>query len=201
MKNRLFIILAVLLCISLNSVVLAKEFNDVSKDNWAYPYIEALSEKGIINGYEDGSFNPNGYVTRGEFEKLVMTSIMGEEYFEKVDSTKYAHWADKYHVEAVKHAYIGPFDLNAGLDMPLNRVKIAEMLSNIVEKNDYDINNEKIKFSDLKNLKKAEKDSINISVSAGLLKGYEDNTFKPIREVTRAEVSTIVYRLLDIISK
>ena len=41
-------------------------FTDVSKDNWAYHYIEYAVAQKWINGYGDGTFLPNGKITRAE---------------------------------------------------------------------------------------------------------------------------------------
>lgn len=42
-------------------------FTDVPQDYWALPFIAALSARGIIAGFEDGTFRPNAPVTRAEF--------------------------------------------------------------------------------------------------------------------------------------
>ena len=47
------------------------KFTDVSKDHWAYEAIEELAEKGIINGYEDGTFKPNEPITRAEVATII----------------------------------------------------------------------------------------------------------------------------------
>jgi hypothetical protein len=39
------------------------DFNDISSNQYA-GHINALAELGIVNGQEDGSFNPNGTITR-----------------------------------------------------------------------------------------------------------------------------------------
>lgn len=53
---------------------------------------------------------------------------------------------------------------------------------------------ENIKLKDIKG-HWAEKD-IQSGVEAGLIKGYEDNTFKPDQPITRAEVATIAMRIM-----
>jgi hypothetical protein len=44
--------------------------SDIS-GNWAEPFIQVLTEKGIIAGYPDGTFQPDRPVTRAEFAALV----------------------------------------------------------------------------------------------------------------------------------
>lgn len=51
----------------------APPFRDLSPNHWAYNDITALTEKGIIGGYEDGTVRPNQPVTREELAKIVFT--------------------------------------------------------------------------------------------------------------------------------
>ena len=46
-------------------------FKDVPETHWAYKAIELLAEKGIINGYEDGTFKPDAPITRAEVAALI----------------------------------------------------------------------------------------------------------------------------------
>ena len=41
-------------------------FKDVSSEHWAAKVIEELAEKGVVNGYEDGTFRPDEPITRAE---------------------------------------------------------------------------------------------------------------------------------------
>ncbi|GLC90142.1 hypothetical protein LYSBPC_32690 [Lysinibacillus piscis] len=47
-------------------------FLDVPQNDWAYPYVAALKEAGIIDGYPDGSFNPNAPITRNQMAKIIV---------------------------------------------------------------------------------------------------------------------------------
>lgn len=46
-------------------------FKDVSSDHQYYPYIAALANKGIINGYSDNTYHPNEPITRGQIAKIL----------------------------------------------------------------------------------------------------------------------------------
>ena len=46
-------------------------FKDVPKKHWACRFINALYENHYIKGYENGFFNPDGYITRAEFITIV----------------------------------------------------------------------------------------------------------------------------------
>lgn len=51
------------------------EFSDVSADNIYAPYIEYCASNGIISGYGDGTFNPDGFVTGDEFLKMLIMAL------------------------------------------------------------------------------------------------------------------------------
>lgn len=47
-------------------------FSDVPAGHTFYDYVMTLAARGTVNGYSDGTFRPNAYVTRGEFSKMVV---------------------------------------------------------------------------------------------------------------------------------
>ena len=46
-------------------------FVDLEKTHWSYRNIANLSGYGLINGYEDGTFRPEGGITRAEISKII----------------------------------------------------------------------------------------------------------------------------------
>lgn len=48
--------------------------DDASIATWAKPFVDALVDKGIINGYPDKTFKPKGNATRGEGVKVISNS-------------------------------------------------------------------------------------------------------------------------------
>lgn len=47
-----------------------------AKNHWASPYIKAIQTKrpGLIDGYPDGTFKPNEFVTREEMAKMIVSA-------------------------------------------------------------------------------------------------------------------------------
>ena len=41
-------------------------FSDMNEADWYYDAVVSLAEKGILNGYEDGTFRPNEQITRAQ---------------------------------------------------------------------------------------------------------------------------------------
>lgn len=112
----------------------SNSYSDVKTGDWFNNAVSTLSNAGIIAGYEDGSFRPNGYITRAEFATIAArffdVTYNGKDLFPDISG----HWA---------------------------------------------------------------KDYINQAANKGFVNGYEDGTFKPDRNITRAEAVTLVNRTLD----
>ena len=47
-------------------------FSDVGDDNTYKDAITTLTKLKVIDGYEDGTFKPDGQITRAEFTKLIV---------------------------------------------------------------------------------------------------------------------------------
>lgn len=45
-------------------------FSDLDEAHWAYGSVIKLSQAGIISGYPDGTFRPEGFITRAELVKI-----------------------------------------------------------------------------------------------------------------------------------
>lgn len=75
-------------------LVSAADFADIDGNHWAFESVSELIADGTINGYSDGTFRPEGTVTRAEFVKMLgKSSESRENNFADVDSS---HWAYEY---------------------------------------------------------------------------------------------------------
>jgi len=77
MKNFLKTVLSIAICCFATIPALA--FPDVSDNHWAAEQIKILSEKGVIVGYPDGTFQPDDNVTRAEFAAMAIRAL-GQEH-------------------------------------------------------------------------------------------------------------------------
>jgi len=97
-------------------------FKDV-KNEWFAKYICFAKDKGIVNGYEDGSFKPDQAVNYVEALKMTLETMDG--YFEEVEG----HWYQKYLNRAD--------DLAASVadtkyDEAFSRGKMAQLIKNVL---------------------------------------------------------------------
>ncbi len=74
MKKFVGFLLAVLVLFTSAGVTQASVFSDVSDSHPNFTAIQFLRSRGIINGYEDGTFKPDRAVSRAEFLKIVLLS-------------------------------------------------------------------------------------------------------------------------------
>ena len=104
MKKQISFVAALVMLITTvfsNSVFAA--FTDVVEDNRYREAIITLSKLDVINGYDDGTFKPEGQITRAEFTKMVVAALgygdnvaVPTEFDDVTD-----HWAKTY----IKTAY------------------------------------------------------------------------------------------------
>lgn len=71
------ILLITLVAIMLStSVIFAADFKDLENEGESYlKAIDELASKGVISGYEDGTFKPSNTITRAEFTKMIVTAF------------------------------------------------------------------------------------------------------------------------------
>ena len=92
MKKAVAIALAI--CFAAPNAFAASEFTDLKQDHWAYNVVNTLVDKGTVKGYEDGSFKPDGNVTRAEFAKMMGKGA--QTYEEPYTDVPADHWAYDY---------------------------------------------------------------------------------------------------------
>ena len=77
MKKFLSLVLALVMTMSLVTVSAgAKDFTDDEKITYDEA-VAVISEIGVVDGYEDGNFNPQGSLTRGAAAKIICNMILG----------------------------------------------------------------------------------------------------------------------------
>lgn len=90
-------------------------FNDVSKDDWYNNAISTCANMGIVNGYDDGNFNPTSAITRAEFAKIAVSCLSSldtdsKPSFNDVDeSAWYAKYVSAAEAAGVIKGYNGEF--------------------------------------------------------------------------------------------
>lgn len=196
-------IISIILAIStmfINSVVFAKEYSqkfwDVSKEHWAFEAVSEFSERGILNGYTDGSFQPDKAVTRAEWAKM-MIDAAGETATDNTvffDDMSADHWANKY----VNAAYKYLPGTNGGYYLPDQAATREEVTAALVKvcgyEKSYDYYRYLLTFTDYDTVTRINQPYVNSAIKNKLISGFNDNTFRGQDSLTRAEAATLLYR-------
>jgi len=180
-----------------------KRPKDVAR-HWAEAEIEKLVAMKIVGGYEDGTFKPGNKVTGSEFAK-VLTLAGG---LKAVDSNLQGFqdlpadfWAKKYINAALKKGIIkGEGDIAFDAQNALTRAQIAVLLVRALGLEDKarTMAQQDLKFTDSQSVPDWSKGSVATAVQLGLVKGYEDGTFRPDAPVDRAVAAALISRFIKI---
>lgn len=148
---------------------------------------------GYINGYPDGTFRPGKSMTRAE-----AASILAKlQRLPLTDSSKPAFsdadgWYNAVINAVVKAGYMKGYpDGSFKPDKPITRAEFATMLSHFMSAKTA-LN----PFTDTNG--NWAKEAIDKAYAQGIIKGYEDNTFRPAADVSRAEAVAMVNRTFNI---
>lgn len=171
-----------------------KSFSDVRSTNWAYESVNAMSQKGILTGYPDGTFKPNNTVTYGQFIKMALIGATKED----IGNSSTGNWAEGYYNKALELQYFSQASIDKSkLNSNIPRGDMALIISKIL--GDIKIENYNALEQGISDVNYTTKNDYDIikSYASGILTGYEDGTFKPDGTLTRAEAVTVIYRLVD----
>lgn len=94
------------------------EFSDVPKDAWYYGYVQTLSSRGIINGYDDGSFRPSELIKREDAALIIYRILDGITEFTETANFSDSDEISDYAVNAVEK--LGGAGILTGSDGKIN---------------------------------------------------------------------------------
>jgi hypothetical protein len=175
-------------------------FSDISSDFWAIKSITSLHEKNNINGFPDGSFRPDEFVTRGQWAALLNNS------FNLPDKTSGSY------TDVTKDRWDYPFIQKAGElipslngkfkpDDPITREDTITSLIMAMGSDQDSVDATVLgKFSDQDKLSNDAKKYIGVAVSKGIIGGLPDGTFQPQGSLTRAQSAAILYNAIRSLS-
>ena len=185
--------LAMLAAMLLSAVPAAAAFRDTA-GHWAEKKLDEWQDEGLIDGYGDGSFQPNGTVTRAEFIKLVNRTMgfTAESEISFSDVTE----RDWFHAEVAKAVTAGYAQGSGGLFHPNQPVTRAEAAAMLARAAGLAANEERADaFADAASIPAWAKGSVGAAAEAGYMTGYPDGTFGALGSITRAEAVVTLDRV------
>ena len=164
-------------------------FSDVPEGAWYADHLNALTKKGVIDGYEDGSFRPENAVTWGEALKLLVLSAGFPEQTAKED----AHWAAGYRDYAARKGFVARDTAEGlGLDAAISRYEIADLCAAVLELDTAAAAAAQSPFAD------TDRRSVKALYDAGIMEGDTETGRRLYRgdsNFTRAELCAVLSRM------
>ncbi len=165
------------------------------------PYQYNGANKKYINGYAGNLFKPSANMTRAEASTIFARLLVGsttipDGYTTRFSDVKESDWF----YNAIAYMDTNNFYMSNTTDKyrpndPITRaefVELAYLASNLYA-------TEKIEFNDVDDTHPYY-DAIIAAAASGLVNGYEDSTFRPDGKITRAEVVTVINRMLSLVA-
>ncbi|GLX67110.1 S-layer homology domain-containing protein [Paenibacillus glycanilyticus] len=185
------------------------KFKDEDDMKWAMEYIMRLASKGVFTGYEDGSFKPNQKISRietivaavrlmGLREQAESTEEMNTKLnFKDADLIKKKYpWAVGYVAVAVENDLFNENDFEVKPQENATRLWAATILVKALKLEDEAkaLSNTQLDFKDAKNIPAGSVGYVALAIKKGIITGYNDNTFRPNQQVSRAELAALLDR-------
>jgi len=162
--------------------------------HWAEKDVLRLVSLGVVGGYEDGTFRPEAGITREEFAKMVVLAAGLEPDAESelsfADTDEIAEWARGYVSAAVKAGIIqGVGDNRFAPKAPVTRAQAATMIMRSLGQVEA---SRELTFEDAESIPEWAKAAILGAIEKGIIDGFEDNTFRPDLNCTRAQAAKML---------
>ncbi|MCT4597814.1 MAG: S-layer homology domain-containing protein [Vallitalea sp.] len=168
------------------------KFNDISSGIWYTKSVAYVFAMGVMDGYSDKSFIPNGSITIDQFIKIVISTLgyvidKGKDY-----------WAQPYIDKAVQLKIINEGEF-INYKRQITRGEIALIIARVISDEDKQSNIEdyKEKIADYDLIPDKYKESVLLVYSKGIISGYPDNTFRYNETASRAGATSIIVKLID----
>ena len=177
----------------------ALPFGDIAQIDWASVPVVKLYQMGIVNGKEDGIFDPFGNVTREEFAAMIVRALGlsggSDGGFADVAASRWSSAAisaakESGIVDGIGENMFAPEDNILRQDMAVIACRAAKLSGAELDET------ATLSFDDKENIAEYARTSVAALNGAGIITG-SDNMFYPNDCTTRAEAAVVIYRLLE----
>lgn len=221
MKNRFQKILSYIIVLTFifSTAANAVTFPDI-KDHWAKEYIEKVAAKGLVTGFDNGTFRPDANIT--VLQSLVMLSRLYDidddikdqiidkykETLEDMPNTEGQEWSFEYLSVVLELGIVSEDGMKnmfsqKSIFKDASKEEIAVLLTKAMFLGD-EAQNLKVytlPFSDVDKISSAAKPYIYVMYDKGILTGDKDKKIDPRAEITRAVMATMLDRSCDYIEE
>lgn len=186
------------------------QFTDVAEDAWYHDYVYDLVYRGVVNGMTATTYEPEGKLTRAQFVKLLACSLADAETLKTYEGKhpfkdSEGHWAETYIAWAKDKGIVeGVSATEFDPEAPITREQMATIFGRYALKQGIELpksENAAGSFPDADKISEYAREFVELMRIAGILNGYEDGTFRPQGNATRAEAAKLFSVFLSITDK
>lgn len=186
------------------------QFTDVAEDAWYHDYVYDLVYRGVVNGMTATTYEPEGKLTRAQFVKLLACSLEEAETLKTYEgqhpfTDSEGHWAETYIAWAKDKGIVeGVSATEFDPEAPITREQMATIFGRYALKQGIELpksDNAAGSFPDADKISEYAREFVELMRIAGILNGYEDGTFRPQGNATRAEAAKLFSLFLSITDK
>ena len=99
-------------------------FSDVDNNHWAINYINHCKELKLVNGYEDGTFDPDKCITIAEAIKICLSAAG----YNVLITEEGDNWYESWLKLAYEYKIMDTKDMGVGANREISRVEMAQLL-------------------------------------------------------------------------
>ena len=175
------------------------KFKDIS-GHWAETNMLEMNAYDIIQGYPDGQLKPDRPVSLLESIKMILNTVgLGEvaknTNFSNLYFSPKVTWGKEYLAVALQKKMLTEQDLREiDPNRLVTRSEFAYLLGLAL---DLEPDYSPLSFADTGEIKEEHKGYVKKLVDKGIIKGLPGNIFAPNKEVSRAQISTMLLRLIE----
>lgn len=186
------------------------QFTDVAEDAWYHDYVYDLVYRGVVNGMTATTYEPEGKLTRAQFVKLLACSLADAETLKTYEGKhpfkdSEGHWAESYIAWAKDKGIVeGVSATEFDPEAPITREQMATIFGRYALKQGIELPKDAApaeSFPDADKISEYAREFVELMRIAGILNGYEDGTFRPQGNATRAEAAKLFSLFLSITDK
>ncbi|MEE1012927.1 MAG: S-layer homology domain-containing protein [Clostridia bacterium] len=174
------------------------DFQDMDGHSWAAESVDALAALGIINGYSNTEFAPDGVLTRAEFCKLLCgaLNISASNQDTGFADVGAEDWFCGYVWGLCQEGIITGMDPETfSPDTAITRQDVCTILYRALKKEGVlQASGTDVQFLDEQDISDYAKEAVKALAKVELLKGSDGSCF-PQASMTRAEAAVLVYRV------
>lgn len=171
----------------------AANFVDVQR-HWARPFIEALAQENLINGFSDQTFRPDQPVTRAQFAAMIQQAFdeNNVQLSREFDQAAADYWISR------DLGNNRPSNRQLRLSDPLLRGQILAALADGLGLSPRgSVDNILNFYTDASQIPRAAREAVAAATQKGIVVNYPDVSYlDPMKTATRADVAAFIYQAL-----